>query len=331
MSMQKCWCGNEVSRKYSEHYYVCDKCHTLVSDIDFSENITHVENEETDLYGKNYWEKLMCGLTGKDSLEEVIDYYLQERTLYWIQYLLKYSGGGIRVAEIGAGIGQFCYLMKQAGFEPTGFELSKEICKYAEEMLHVNMYQGDIGDTSEEFDMIVFFDLLEHLIDPNAFMERCGQHLKEDGIICFQTPCYNPAWSYEEMLEKAPRFQSLLTEFQHINLFSRESAERLLRGHGFCHIHFEPAVFGDDYDMFVFASRKPMKLYDEKEINEYFNSVESGRLIKSMCALYKQVNEKQKVIEELAVYKNYLEKENEILKTTRKRKSLLRRKFPSGI
>lgn len=90
--MQKCWCGREVSQKYSEHYYVCNECHTLVSDVDFSKDVEHVENEDEDLYGKNYWEKLMCRLTGKSSLEEVIDYYLQERTLYWIQSLLKYSG-----------------------------------------------------------------------------------------------------------------------------------------------------------------------------------------------------------------------------------------------
>ena len=102
--MKKCWCGNELTKKYSEHYFVCEKCHTLVSDVDFSENIEHVEDEEKDLYGKNYWEKLMCRLTGKNSLDEVIDYYLQERTLYWIQYLLKYCLPQAKVAEIGAGI-----------------------------------------------------------------------------------------------------------------------------------------------------------------------------------------------------------------------------------
>lgn len=325
--MQKCWCGKAVSQKYSEHYYVCNECHTLVSDVDFSKDVEHVENEDEDLYGKNYWEKLMCRLTGKSSLEEVIDYYLQERTLYWIQSLLKYSGGGIRVAEIGAGIGQFCYLMKRAGFKPTGFELSKEICNYAEETLNVDMYQGDIGEVSETFDMIVAFDLLEHIVDPDNFIKRCGKHLKADGIICLQTPCYNPDLSYEDMLEKAPRFQTHLTEFQHINLFSKKAAEKLLRRQGFNYINFEPAVFGDDYDMFVFASREPMKQYGEKEINEYLNSVESGRLIKSMCSLYQQVNEKQKVIEELAAYKNYLEKEIETLKAAGKRKDLLKRKF----
>lgn len=317
--MQKCWCGNEVTKKYSEHYYVCEKCHTLVSDVDFSEEIVHVENEEEDLYGKNYWEKLMCKLTGKDSLDEVIDYYLQERTLYWIQYLLKYRLPKIEVAEIGAGIGQFSYLMKMVGYHQAGFELSKEICKFAEENLHVNMHQGDISDIDKKYDMIVSFDLLEHIVNPNDFMERCKNHLKDEGIFCFQTPCYNPDLSYEEMKEKAPRFQTLLTEFQHINLFSRKSAEKLLREHGFNYINFEPAVFGDDYDMFVFASRVPLKQNTEEEINQYLNSTENGRLIKSIISLYTQVNEKQKVIDELVAYKNYLESKTGVIDKVKKK------------
>lgn len=305
--MTRCWCGNEVRQKYSEHYYLCEKCQTLVSDVDFSEEIVHVENEEKDLYGKNYWEGLMCELTGKKSLDEVIDYYLQERTLYWLQYLLKYRLPRASVAEIGAGIGQFSYLINRVGYEQTGFELSSEICRYAEETLGITMHQGDIGDVSKEYDIIAAFDLLEHLVNPDSFMERCAQHLREDGIFCFQTPCYNPELSYKEMLDKAPRFHTLMTEFQHVNLFSRAAVEKLLKKHEFQYINFEPAVFGDDYDMFVFASRVPMRQNTEEEINACMNSMENGRLIKSMISMYKQVNEKQKVIEELAAYKNYLE------------------------
>lgn len=322
--MTQCWCGNRVSKKYSEHYYMCEKCHTLVSDVDFSEDMVYVENEEKDLYGKNYWEGLMCRLTGKKSLDEVIDYYLQERTLYWLQYLLKYRLPPASVAEIGAGIGQFSYLILRTGYEQMGFELSENICKYAEETLGVVMHKGDIGDISEKFDIIISFDLLEHIIDPSDFIERCKQHLKEDGIFCFQTPCYDYGLSYEEMKEKAPRFQNLLTEFQHINLFSRESAVKLLKEQGFNYINFEPAVFGDDYDMFVFASRVPMKQNTEEEINAYLDSIENGRLLKSMISLYKQVNEKQKVIEELVAYKNYLESEKEVREPIKRKKKFFK-------
>ena len=254
----------------------------------------------------------------KKNLDEIIDYYLQERTLYWIQYALKYRLPKAKVAEIGAGLGQMLYLMKQVGYQEIGFELSKEICEYNKKNLGVNMYQGDIGETDNKFDFIMAFDLLEHIIEPEEFLKRCTNHLAASGIICIQTPCYNEKWSYDEMLEKAPRFKNLLTEFQHIHLFSRSSMEKLLREQGFEYINFEPAVFGDDYDMFVFASKTPMKQNTEEEIDTYLNSIPTGRMIKSMISLYTQVNEKQKVIDELVAYKNYLEnkevKNNSVVK-----------------
>ena len=315
---RECWCGNKIEKKYSQHYFVCENCHTLISDVDFTEKILHVKDEEKDLYGKNYWEEMMCRLSGKKNLDEIIDYYLQERTLYWIQYALKYRLPKAKVAEIGAGLGQMLYLMKQVGYQEIGFELSKEICEYNKKNLGVNMYQGDIGETDNKFDFIMAFDLLEHIIEPEEFLKRCTNHLAASGIICIQTPCYNEKWSYDEMLEKAPRFKNLLTEFQHIHLFSRSSMEKLLREQGFEYINFEPAVFGDDYDMFVFASKTPMKQNTEEEIDTYLNSIPTGRMIKSMISLYTQVNEKQKVIDELVAYKNYLEnkevKNNSVVK-----------------
>lgn len=309
--MQKCWCGNDVNKKYSEHYYVCEKCHTLVSDVNFSEKIVHVENEDEDLYGKNYWEEMMCQLTGKNSLDEVVDSYLIGRTFYWLKYMFKYQLPSIDIAEIGAGLGQFCYVLKQAGYKTIGFELSKEICDYAMKWGNVNLHQGDISDIPKIYNVICSFDLIEHILDINDFIERCKEHLCEGGIFCFQTPCYHEEMSYEQMQNRLPRFKEHMKEEQHIWLFSKKSVEKLLREHGFNYINFEPAVFGDDYDMFVFASREPMKQNTEEEINEYLNSTENGRLIKSMISLYTQVNEKQKVIEELVAYKNYLENEIE--------------------
>ena len=67
-------------------------------------------------------------------------------------------------------------------------------------------------------------------------------------MICFQTPCYDEKLSYEEMCQKKSRFKNLLVKDQHIYLYSRDSITAILQNHGFKHIIFEPAFFGDDYD-----------------------------------------------------------------------------------
>ena len=97
---------------------------------------------------------------------------------------MKYCLPQAKVAEIGAGIGQMAYLMKKVGYDHTGFELSEEICHYAEETLKVKMHQGDIGDVNDKYDMIISFDLLEHILTPNDFIRRCVNHLKKGEALC---------------------------------------------------------------------------------------------------------------------------------------------------
>ena len=53
--MEKCYCGNTNLAEYSDKYWKCDVCRTLVSKYDFNNSIYHVNEEEKDLYGKNYW------------------------------------------------------------------------------------------------------------------------------------------------------------------------------------------------------------------------------------------------------------------------------------
>ena len=89
--MKKCWCGNTQLKEYSENYYQCEKCHTLISKHNFDDAIYNVKNENNDLYGKNYWEVEMTKAAGKNTLSEVVDMYLTERVIYWLQYILKLS------------------------------------------------------------------------------------------------------------------------------------------------------------------------------------------------------------------------------------------------
>ena len=76
-------------------------------------------------------------------------------------------------------------------------------------------------------------------------------------------------------------------------LYSRESVTALLKKYGFEFITFEPAFFGDDYDMFLFASRKPIQINSAEKIDEYLNSIPSGRLIKAMMVLFDEKGKKE--------------------------------------
>lgn len=280
--MKKCWCGNTALAEYSAKYYRCDKCHTLISKQDVENSIYNVENEEDDLYGKNYWEVAMVKATGKSTLSEVLDMYLTERVMYWLKYILKYVKLGSCVAEVGCGLGQLQYILKRIGFQQIAYELSPDVCNYMRDQLKIEVCCGSFEERNSVYDAIMALDLFEHLVDPLDFMEKCANSLKPGGILCFQTPCYDYSLNYVQMLSMKPRFDSLLVDDQHIFLYSKEAIADILRKYGFTHIVFEPAFFGDDYDMFFFASKTELCINTEQQIEDYLNATENGRLIKAM-------------------------------------------------
>ncbi len=296
--MKKCWCGNEDLHEYSDKYYVCDKCHTLLSKQDFENRIYDVENEEDDLYGKNYWEVSMTRAAGKNSLSEVVDMYLTERVIYWLKFILKYVKLGGAVAEVGCGLGQLQYVMRRLQYNQKAFELSNEICSYMERELRIKAYCDEFEADREAYDGILAFDLFEHLISPHEFLDNCSESLKENGVLCFQTPCYDPGLNYDEMKQKAPKFMEQLKYEQHIYLYSKQSMKEILNQHGFKYIEFEPAFFGDNYDMFFFASKQQLKQNSDEEIDAYLNGTENGRLVKAMITLFDENDKMEKLYEQ---------------------------------
>lgn len=295
--MKKCWCGNTQLKEYSENYYQCEKCHTLISKHNFDDAIYNVKNENNDLYGKNYWEVEMTKAAGKNTLSEVVDMYLTERVIYWLQYILKYVKLGADIAEIGCGLGQLQYVMKRLGYNQMAFELSQEICNYMEKNLKIQTHCGSFEKAVNRYDGILAFDLFEHIMQPEEFLKNCAESLREEGVLCFQTPCYDPELTFEEMLRKKPRFEEQLKTEQHIYLYSRDSMIQILNKYGFKNIIFEPAYFGDDYDMFLFAAKNEIKTNNKDSIDEYLNSQEDGRLVKAMINLFISNKQLEKLYE----------------------------------
>ncbi|HJB21679.1 MAG TPA: methyltransferase domain-containing protein [Candidatus Fournierella merdavium] len=292
--MKRCWCGNEALEEYSSQYRVCTKCHTLVTKYDVNDSLYKVSDEESDFYGENYWAKGMLELSGLPSLSALVDAYLRGRVPYWTENVLKYAKLGGCVAEVGCGLGQLQYVLKRIGYQQLAYELSPDICRYMEDTLGVSAHCGSFERSDKPYDAILAFDLFEHLLEPEEFLSACADSLQTDGVLMMQTPCYDAALSYDEMLIQKPRFKELLRPEQHLYLFSRESIAEILHKHGFVNVVFEPAYFGDDYDMFFVASKGELCQNTKDEIDEYLNRQENGRLVKAMIALQDENREWEK-------------------------------------
>jgi len=279
---RKCYCGNQDLKEYSNDYWKCTICGTLVSKTDFDVSIYSVEDEKSDLYGESYWKKNMLQEAGVSSIDELLELYFKGRVPYWMKYILKYIPVSSEVLEVGCGLGQLAYLMKSVGYKQKALELSPRICKFVQDKFNINIEVGELSTSSGKFDAILAFDVFEHLLDPRTFLECCEQRLDDQGILCMQMPCYDETMEYEEMKSKNPRFMLLMEPKQHIFLYSKGAIVKLLKEHGFSHVLFEPAYFGDDYDMFFFASKTSLNKRNEHEIKQELGKHSNGCLIRTI-------------------------------------------------
>ena len=284
--MNKCWCGNKNLREYAKNYLLCEQCGTLISKYEFNQDIYNVKDEQKDLYGKNYWEVSMEKAIGTNNLEGVIDSYLNGRVIYWMQYILKYIKLGGSIVEVGCGLGQLQYVLKRLGYTQKAYELSKEICSYIKKNMKISVCCGNFRGKRKKYDGILAFDLFEHLIDPDSFLKKCMYSLTDTGVLCIQTPCFDPQLTFEDMVTEKRKFINQLKWNQHVYLYSKNSIEYILHKYGFNYIKFEPAYFGNDYDMFLFASKKEILSNTSEEIDDFLNHQTNGRLLKTMIQLF---------------------------------------------
>ena len=110
------------------------------------------------------------------------------------------------------------------------------------------------------------------------------------------------------MFKENPNFQKLIVRYQHIYLYSKCSIKKMLLDSGFKHIQFEHAFFGDDYDMFLFASKTIIRPNEQKAIDNLLDKANDGLLIKAHLNLFgkkerqeREVEEKEEIIQDLLI------------------------------
>lgn len=285
-AVRPCWCdaGSSALRVFSTAYHLCTACQTLVA-VDASTcPDPRVRDDANDLYGRNYWFSHQQSLYGQADIHTRARADLGERCVYWLNALVRLRLPPARVLELGSAHGGFVHLMRQAGFEAEGCELSPSICQIARETFGVPMRQGPVEDQSiapGSLDVVVLMDVLEHLPNPRATLASCARLLKEDGILLIQTPRYPRGETLEKLEARGDRFIAQLKPLEHLYLFSCESVERLMRSVGLPVVSFLPAIYAF-YDMFLVASRRAVVPVDDAARWRHFSRSPQLRTIQAM-------------------------------------------------
>lgn len=167
----KKWCEKYSFNPFSACYEgkilerrVCTKCGTnyynyFVPDTEeFYEELTELHP----IYSKNKW-----------------DY---DKALIIVQ---KYSPNSI--LDIGCGYGYFIEKIKNATDLAEGTEFNPKAYKACKEK-NINVYNIDLSQIQQKYDLITCFQVLEHIRKPDEFIKNAISLLNKNGLLLFITP-----------------------------------------------------------------------------------------------------------------------------------------------
>jgi len=170
---------------------------------------------------------------GVSSLFSYVEYERQEKAASlnaqkrW-KMIGKYLDGR-RVLDVGCAFGSFL-IAAPSGWECYGIEISTYAAQLGRERYGLDIFQGEFLEYDNEdmhFDLITFWDTIEHMRFPSRAIEKASALLRPEGYLILSTG------------DVRSLFARLLGERwylfippTHLFFFSADTISRLLRSHG---------------------------------------------------------------------------------------------------
>jgi len=139
---------------------------------------------------------------------------------------------GDRILEIGCGIGSIVFELSKQGYDIIGTDISQEaiaygLKKYADIKLEVQPAEL-LPYEDRSFDIVLSFDLFEHIAQIDRHVAEVFRLLKNDGYYLFQTPNKYSNVIFETLTKKSLKWRRA-----HPSLHTPRHLIRRLTGHGF--------------------------------------------------------------------------------------------------
>jgi SAM-dependent methyltransferase len=190
--------------------------------------ISDVELER--LYGRDYFHG-----------QEYLDYVAEEESLrlnfrYRIETLRRLIPdlATLELFEIGCAYGFFLDEARGSVRSAAGIDISADAVAFAAAERGVDARRGDYLRTElgRQIDVIALWDTIEHLRQPELFIEKFARDVRPGGYIAFTT---GDVGSLNARLRG--RHWRMIHPPTHLHYFSLRSVSRLLDRHGFNVIH----------------------------------------------------------------------------------------------
>jgi SAM-dependent methyltransferase len=217
--------GNEglTLLEWEEGYQIiqCNNCGVSCPNISFSEN--EEVSEELDR------EKIQYEIYVQ-AIDRQYDYRKNQFGGDRYRYIIDRLGMDpkkIQLLDIGCGAGYFLSYLKERGVNSKGLDTNPNTVRYCIDR-GLCVASGDLmEEEDEQYDVIVLFDVLEHLLDPISIMRAAAKKLKNKGyVVIFTTNIHSV--SYELM----GGMENTLVPFEHVCFYDLKSFQFLAEKSG---------------------------------------------------------------------------------------------------
>lgn len=135
----------------------------------------------------------------------------------------------LKLLDLGCGDGAFMLAARQAGFEVYGIDFSADKIKAAKASglsgASEAGFDGFFSSAPDSYDVISFFQVLEHLENPSGFVKSAARLLRPGGILVLDIPdAQRPLPSASGLIDKPPH---------HLTRWSKNALRHFLEAEGF--------------------------------------------------------------------------------------------------
>lgn len=251
-------CEKIIVKDPSNQNYVCKACGEKYPIIDgvpyFKKNIDDNEYNE-----KEYQTEI-----DKIAQAEDENFWFKSRSNLILQIFNKFISKKSKVIEIGAGTGNIARKLSNSGYSLSIGEIHPSGIKYAleknNEHLSIPIYQFDIMSNPfrNEFDVVCFFDVLEHIKADKKALKNINKMLVKGGRIVLTVPAHMWLWCEEDEVSN------------HFRRYDISSLKTILEEEGF-YIEYATNFFISITPLLYVRTK--MKASEAITINPFINSV----------------------------------------------------------
>jgi len=246
------------------NYESCDNCHLLFINPFPPEDVktNYIINSKA----LEMWREAIVNLKSRKNLYVDRLEYLEK----FLQNSFKKNNRKLTILEIGAGNGElievllnnFNHLIESIiVIEPQPLEIKNEKIIYVQGILDDNTSKEFIGSC----DLVLAFEVLEHILYPNNFLNLINKVLKVNGLFALSTP---NGWSIETQLQTV---KSRNIGFDHVRVYNPKSIKYLASNHSFkCLDISTPGKF----DVEILSNN--LSKYDKSHIKAILNKLDAN-------------------------------------------------------